>query len=70
MAKITVSREQLVNLLVNHTAQKGKDNSVSDFIEIELIEATDIHNKADNLRFSAQSVYAECDNHFLQTNYA
>lgn len=65
---ISVTAKQLQNLLDVHKAHKKFDACVSDCIEIELTEATDTHNKADKVRFSAQSIYAECNNHFLGTN--
>lgn len=66
--KITISKNHLKNLIEVLESQQKKDNSVSDFIEIELTSETEMHNHSDKLRFSAQSVYAECNNHFLGTN--
>lgn len=66
--KITVTALQLQNLLDVHKKHKSFDACVSDCIEIELIEPTDTHNKSDKCKFSAQSIYAECNNHFLGTN--
>ena len=66
--KISITAKQLQNLLDVHKERKRTDACVSDCIDIELTEATDVHNKADKVRFSAQSIYAECNNHFLGTN--
>jgi len=55
-------------LLQAHRLLKASDNSISDTIEIELIVETDKHNDSDKVRYEAQSIYAECANHFIGTN--
>lgn len=66
--KIAVSKIQLENLLDVLKSHQKCDVCRSEIIEIELVEESDIHLKADKLRFYSRSIYAECDSQFLGTN--
>lgn len=65
---ICITTKQLRNLLEVHEERKRTDATVSDCIEIKLIEPTQVLNKADKCEFRAQSIYQECNTHFLGTN--
>jgi len=66
--QIAISKQNLKVLIEVLEHRQGKNEDISDIIEIHLLSESDEQLKADKVKFWARSKYAECRQHFLGTN--
>lgn len=69
ITKIQVTIEALEAIIANAKEKKQHDSSLSNTIEIELVEGCPFHTGSDRLRITQKSSYAECSSSYLDTIY-